>query len=93
MLVYSKYSVTKLINTDGIDKAVLTQTLLRLSTASSNITMLKPATTPIKQDTVEYLNTKTTNIQTTTTTTTTTSLSNTDKQNQKIYQSNYITGF
>ena len=91
--VYSKYSVTKLINTDGIDKAVLTQTLLRLSTASSNITMLKPATTPIKQDTVEYLNTKTTNIQTTTTTTTTTSLSNTDKQNQKIYQSNYITGF
>lgn len=90
--VYSKYSVTKLINSDGIDKAILTQTLLRLSTASSNITMLKPATTPIKQDTIEYLNTKTTNIQTTTTTTTTSS-SNTDRQNQKIFQSNYITGF
>lgn len=34
---YSKYSVTKLINPDGVDKAVLTQSLLRLASSSNNV--------------------------------------------------------
>ena len=84
--VYSKYSVTKLINQDGIDKAVLTQTLLRLSTAgnNNNIKMIKPVPPPpIKLDTIEYSNVQTTNIQTTTTTTTT---STTTELNNRLLQ-------
>lgn len=37
---YSKYSVTKLINQDGVDKAVLTQSLLRLASSSNNVNAL-----------------------------------------------------
>jgi hypothetical protein len=80
--VYSKYSVTKLINPEGIDKAVLTQTLLRLSASSNNITMLKPA---VKQDTIEY-----SNVKTTTTTTTTTTLNEITNKEQQA--TSYVTG-
>ena len=37
---YSKFSVTKLINPEGVDKAVLTQSLLRLSSSSTNVNKL-----------------------------------------------------
>ena len=39
---YSKFSVTKLINPDGVDKAVLTQSLLRLASSSSNVNIVSP---------------------------------------------------
>jgi hypothetical protein len=39
---YSKFSVTKLINPDGVDKAVLTQSLLRLASSSSNVNIISP---------------------------------------------------
>jgi hypothetical protein len=39
---YSKFSVTKLINPEGVDKAVLTQSLLRLASSSSNVNALGP---------------------------------------------------
>jgi hypothetical protein len=35
--VYSKFSVTKLINQEGVDKAVLTQSLLRLASSTSQL--------------------------------------------------------
>ncbi len=34
---YSKFSVTKLINPEGVDKAVLTTSLLRLATSTLNL--------------------------------------------------------
>ena len=34
---YSKFSVTKLINPEGVDKAVLTQSLLRLASSTNNL--------------------------------------------------------
>lgn len=39
---YSKFSVTKLINPDGVDKAVLTQSLLRLASSTSNVNVSSP---------------------------------------------------
>lgn len=39
---YSKFSVTKLINPDGVDKAVLTQSLLRLASSTSNVNVASP---------------------------------------------------
>lgn len=39
---YSKFSVTKLINPDGVDKAVLTQSLLRLASSTSNVNITSP---------------------------------------------------
>lgn len=40
---YSKYSVTKLINPEGVDKAVLTQSLLRLASSTNNVNTAIPA--------------------------------------------------
>ena len=34
---YSKFSVTKLINPEGVDKAVLTQSLLRMASSTSHV--------------------------------------------------------
>jgi hypothetical protein len=42
---YSKFSVTKLINPEGVDKAVLTTSLLRLASSALN---LADGTTEIK---------------------------------------------
>lgn len=39
---YSKFSVTKLINPEGVDKAVLTQSLLRLASSTSNVNVSSP---------------------------------------------------
>lgn len=39
---YSKFSVTKLINPEGVDKAVLTQSLLRLASSTSNVNIASP---------------------------------------------------
>lgn len=39
---YSKFSVTKLINPDGVDKAVLTQSLLRLASSTNNVNVISP---------------------------------------------------
>jgi hypothetical protein len=54
--VYSKYSVTKLINPEGIDKAVLTQTLLKLSSSSTNLCIK----VPLQRETSEVTKTVTT---------------------------------
>ena len=39
---YSKFSVTKLINPEGVDKAVLTQSLVRLATSTNNVNVISP---------------------------------------------------
>ena len=49
---YSKFSVTKLINPDGVDKAVLTQSLLRLASSTNNVNVLTSAT----KDSTNYTN-------------------------------------
>ncbi len=46
---YSKFSVTKLINPDGVDKAVLTQSLLRLASSTSNVNAASPRASSPRQ--------------------------------------------
>lgn len=43
---YSKFSVTKLINPEGVDKAVLTQSLLRLASSTSNVNLARESSSP-----------------------------------------------
>jgi len=53
---YSKFSVTKLINPDGVDKAVLTQSLLRLASSTSNVNITSPRESSPSQQQQQNIN-------------------------------------